>query len=160
MRLAMIGMLVFLVISVQQASSQSAGATQRADSARSPVILLPGYKLQTVKGIDTFGAVIWKEHGAEIQFSQGAHLEDPMESVKESQVLWKQEQVVSGKKVQCIYTKSHQLIVNFPELHALFFATIHNSQELTEMLLMTVTYDIHEYPVDPSSLGQLRKPKK
>lgn len=160
MRLSKGGLLLFLALTLRPASGQSTSVTQGASAARSPVVLLPGYRIQIVKGIDTFGAVIWKEHGMAIDFSRGMYLEDPVSSEKESHILWKQEQSINGKKVQCVYTKSHQLIVNFPELHAYFYARIHSRQELAEMLLMTVTYDIHEYPVDPSSLGQLRKPKK
>ncbi len=159
MKLITVGLLFFLIFTVTQAAGQGSAANQGPDSPRSPVRLLPGYKLQIVNGIDTFGAVIWREHGAQIYYELGPHLDDPVASKKDSQILWKQEQLVNGKKVQCMYTKSHQFVVNFPELRSYFSARIHNRQELAEMLLMTLTYGVQEYPVDPSLLAPLPKPK-
>lgn len=160
MRIAKAYILLFVALTMRPASAQSAGTAQGPNPARSPVILLSGYKLQVVKGIDTFGAVIWKERGAEIHFEQGAYIPDPIASEKVSHILWKQEQVIDGKKVQSMYTKSHQLVVSFPELHADFFATIHSRQELAEMLLMVVTYRTEQYPVDASLLAPAPKSTK
>jgi len=64
-------------------------------------------------------------------------------------------------KFQCTYTRSHELIVSFhPSLTANFRAKIHNQQELADMLLMVVTFNLEGYPFDPASIATISKRQK
>jgi hypothetical protein len=146
-------LIIFLILiaPLSQACGQDIDRNGNPIPPRSPLVLLPNYKLEILKGIDTDGARIWKKPGVEIEYAQGMYLEDATAHMKADEIVWKQEQVINKQKVQCFYTKSHDLIVSFPSLHAYFSARIHNQQELTDMLLMVVTYNVDGYPVRRSA---------
>ena len=54
--------------------------------------------------------------------------------------LWRTDQVIKGKRVVCIYTKSKEPLVTFPGDLANFHAKIRNPRDLADMMLMLLTY--------------------
>jgi hypothetical protein len=115
--------------------------------------LLPGYKADVGWGIDTWGAKISKDGGITIELFQGLHAGVEAESVDQNDVAWREEQVVNGQRVICVYTKSNDLIVSNRIKAVNFRGHVRNQQDLAEMLLMVLTYDpVHGYPVEPGTV--------
>jgi hypothetical protein len=54
---------------------------------------------------------------------------------------WRTEQVIDGKRVVCIYTKSKELLIAFPDDLANFYAKARTQRDITDMMLMVLTYD-------------------
>lgn len=78
------------------------------------------------------------------------------DSVDQNDVAWREEQVVNGQRVICVYTKSNDLIVSDRMRAVNFRGHIRNQQDLTEMLLTVLTHDpVHGYPVE---LGTVTTP--
>ncbi|HXX20126.1 MAG TPA: hypothetical protein VEJ46_12050 [Candidatus Acidoferrum sp.] len=126
------------------------GNKEPAKPKMSPVRLLPNFKFRLVRGIDTWGATIWNNNGVKVELNQGLHVGVATDLVDRSDVVWHEEQVVNGHKVACVYTKTHHLIVSFPELFANFDGGVRDQRDLTEMLLIVLTYDPNfPYPADP-----------
>jgi hypothetical protein len=120
---------------------------------RSSVRLLPDYKFMVLPGIDAGGVKIFKKLGPAILESFGLHVVNEADSIDKNQVLWRTEQTVNGKAVVCVFTKSQELVVTFPQGVTNFRAKIRNKQDLAEMLLMVLTFEPeHGYPVDPSAI--------
>ncbi len=123
------------------AQSNSPSISSLVSSSRSPVVLLSGYKVQIIPGIDSSGGKIWKERGLTIEIELCCGFGNAAESVDKSQILWREEQTFNGQRVVCVYTRSKHLIVSFPKLITNFRAKIRNPNELTEMLLMVLTFE-------------------
>lgn len=119
-----------------------------------PVQLLSGYQVRIASGIDAWNGTIWKDGGVKIEFDHGSHVGVAADLVEKSDVVWREEQVVNGHQMICVYTKSNHLIVSIPKRIVNFEASIRNHQDLTEMLLMVLTYEpTHGYPVEPATNG-------
>jgi hypothetical protein len=133
------------------AIGQEKSPSKEESKMNSPIRLLPGYKVQAQPGIDTGGGRFWKEGGLDIHFSIGMLVFRYADSIPANQVQWRVEQIVNGNHVTCVFTKSEEFIVTVNEAPVSNFdAKITSQQELAEMLLMVLTYDIqHPYPVDP-----------
>ena len=54
--------------------------------------------------------------------------------------VWQTEQVVGGKRVVCIYTRSRELLIAFPDDLANFHAKVRNQRDITDMMLIVLTY--------------------
>jgi hypothetical protein len=141
----------FLICVFTLATGQEKPPSKEESKMRSPIRLLPGYKVQVQPGIDTGGARFWKEGGLDMHFSTGTYEFKEADSIPANQVQWRVEQIVNGNHITCVFTKSQEFIVTVNELPVSNFdAKIRSQQELAEMLLMVLTYDIqHPYPVDP-----------
>jgi hypothetical protein len=120
-----------------------------------PIQLLPGYKVEGGHGTDTAGARIFKDGETSIAFGLGIHMAVQADSVDETRVAWKEDQIVNGRHLTCVYTKSGELIASFRDLPvANFSAKIRTQQELAEMLLMVLTFEpSHGYPVESSAMA-------
>ena len=55
--------------------------------------------------------------------------------------LWRRNQVIRGHEVKIVFTKSKRLVISFPDAHANFYATIRSNADLTDALLMVLTYN-------------------
>jgi hypothetical protein len=105
--------------------------------------LLPGFHHQSKQSIDSTTGRIWKKGGLEIHYDIGQMAGDYTECEwcgwTKGEV-WRKTQVVNGQQVICVFTKKKRLVVSFPKSHANFFALIHTESELTDMLLITLTF--------------------
>lgn len=142
--------ILMISLAVQFADSQGHGTDQLA-SSRSPVRLLPGYKLQIVPGPEGSGGKIWKEGGPVIDFNLPQCCAGiATDSVEKGAVAWRIEQIVEKQRVIVLYTNSNELIVAFPKLISNFHAKIRNPQDLAEVLLMVLTFEPYKgYEMDP-----------
>jgi hypothetical protein len=120
------------------------------------ILLLPGYKIEARNGMEYPYGKIWKDGGPTINFQVGGQVRsrevdfrDQLEM--EGGVSWRQQQTVNGHQVICVYTKSNNLIIMFPYLSANFTAAVGRSQDITDMLLMALTFERPELPPEPKS---------
>jgi hypothetical protein len=151
-RAGLVFLLLLIASPVLEVRGQSGGTSQTKETM-SAVRLLPGYKIQSVPGIEGgLGGTIWKESGPKIEFVLfGMYFENPVRAAKPEDVLWKEEQVLNGYPSACVYTKSKELIVSFPTKFSFFRAKVESPKDLTEVLLMVTTFDVeHGYSVDPA----------
>jgi hypothetical protein len=142
--------------------AQNGMELKQKSEALSPVQLLPGYKLQIVPGVEGSGGTIWKRGGPTIGFNlPQCCFGNIADSIESTSVLWRQEQIINGQKVICVFTKSHELVITFPKSLSNFQANVRNQQELAEILLMVLTYDPYKgYQVDPSAVEPTPVPNK
>ncbi len=152
----LIAPVLLFLSSTTTAQNQDKG---KAEVKLSPVQLLAGYTLRVTPGIDTWAGAISKDGGMKIGIYQGLHVGIEAESVDKKDVAWREEQIVNGQQVICVYTKSSDLIVSFPRLIVNFQGHIRNRQDLADMLLMVLTYDTtHGYPVPPGTVAITPRP--
>jgi hypothetical protein len=145
--------LLFSVFSTTNATIQD-GAKREA--TLSPVRLLPEYKIRWASDIDSWGGTIWNDAGLKIVFHHDLYGGVLADQVDKNEVVWQAEQQVNGQQVICVYTKSNHFIVSIPKLVVNFEADIRSQKDLTEMLLMALTWDLtHGYPVAPGIATRL-----
>jgi hypothetical protein len=145
--------IVFLLSSVSSPTVAQDRGGAKSEASTFPVRLLPEYKVVASAGIDTWGATISKEGGVKIELYQGLHVGVAADSVETKDVAWREEQVVNGQQVICVYTKSNDLVISIPKLIANFQSHIRSQQDLADMLLMVLTYEpTHGYPVEPGTV--------
>jgi hypothetical protein len=142
--------LFLILLPTVEARRQDENAAQ-GKKTRAMVRLLPGYKFQIVPGFEGNAAgTLWKEGGPKIEFTLGCCFDDATQSTRREDVLWKEEQVVNGRTFICAYTKSRELLMSFPKQFGYFRAKVQSQRDLSEVLLMVLTFDLeHGYPVDP-----------
>jgi len=158
MRIQILVLVSFLLLSLPQSGEpQETDASKKQDHLLSPVRLLPGYKMQVGSDIDTWGGWILKNGGAKINFNHGMY-DLPANTVEKSDIAWQEEQVVNGKRVLCLYTKSNHFFVTIPQDMIFFDADIRGQKDLADMLLMALTWDVPRYPVEPGTIERLKKP--
>jgi|SRR5215475_14792342 len=135
-------LLLLLIAALTQVHAQELDRSNSAIPPRSPIVLLPKYKLEISKGVDTTGMAIWREGGFSIRYVQGMYIESDTDIIRRTkdEILWTQEQLVNKQKLVLTCTKSHGLFASFPALHASFSAKIHSQQDIADMLLMVVTF--------------------
>ena len=146
-----ISMLVItvLLLSAFSLAGWSQDRNERSVAAMSPIELLPGYRMNWVPGIDTAGGTISKTSGIRIYVLLSGGSASQADLVAAKDVVWREDQVVNGRRVICVFTKSNDLVISFPQQVANFRAHIRNQQDLAEMLLMVLTYDpAHGYPAE------------
>ncbi len=102
--------------------------------------LLPGYKHEKLKGIDTRVGKIWKDGGLSFSYDIGKGAGNQAKGQDKKNVLWFKEQVVAGHAVQLALTKDQTLYVSFPQTHANFYGQVKTSADLADLLLMVLTY--------------------
>ena len=127
----------------------------------------PTPPLQTVPTVNFFasltvpvlntGGWILKDGGAKINFNHGIY-DLPANTVEKSDIAWQEKQVVNGKRVLCLYTKSNHFFVTIPQDMIFFDADIRGQKDLADMLLMALTWDVPRYPVEPGTIERLKKP--
>jgi hypothetical protein len=119
-------------------------AASQEPSVPGSINLLPGYHHRAGQGIDSEVGIIWKKDGLTIHYDIGELAGDYTECGHScgwtDGELWRREQVLQGQRVICVFTSQRRLVVSFPEAHANFYATVHTDQELTDMLLMLLTF--------------------
>jgi hypothetical protein len=150
--------LLFSVSSTTNARNQDLA---KREAKLSPVRLLPGYKIRWASGIDSWGGQIWNDAGVNIEFDQGLYVGVSTDLVDKKDVVWRAEQLVNGQQVICVYTKSNQFVISIPKLAVSFEANMRSQKDLTEMLLMALTWDMtHGYPAAPGAIETTPKTTK
>jgi hypothetical protein len=145
--------LILLLLLSSQACGQKSTPPVQNRPSKTPFAMLPDYKVEVYQRIEGgYAGKVWKRGGITMWYGQGVDSGVDTDSVKTQDILWKQEQVINKRKVQCLYTKTHELVVSFPLLAANFRAKARTQQELADMLLMVATFDLDGYPIDPASL--------
>lgn len=105
--------------------------------------LLPGYHNQPTYGIDSKTGIISKEGGVEIHYDIGDMAGDYTDCLTcgwTKGEVWRRKQLVNGQKAVFVFTNKKRLVISFPSSHANFYATIHTSEQLTDTLLMLLTF--------------------
>lgn len=132
--------LVLIIVGVPIISS----ASGQEPPAPGSISLLPGYHHRVDRGIDSKVGRIWKEGGLIIHYDIGELAGDYTECGPTcgwtNGELWRREQLVQGQRVICVFTKKRKLVVSFPGAHANFYGTVNTDKQLTEMLLMLLTF--------------------
>ena len=144
--------LLFAFFIPQTSGSQEGGAQKQDSMLRSPVQLLPGYRSHLGAGVEGATIVrVWKEGGLTILGSVGCCYAAEATAIEKDRILWRELQEINGKHVTMVYTKQQELVVSFTDdkgsYPANFTATVRGEHDLTEMLLMVLTFDgIRGYP--------------
>jgi hypothetical protein len=116
---------------------------QQTDPTPGEIKLLPGYNHKTGQGLDSRVGRIWKEDGLKIEYDIG-ELAGDYATCKScgwtKGEVWRKQQVINGAPVICVFTKQRRLVISFPKAHANFYATVATDDQLSDMLLMVLTY--------------------
>jgi hypothetical protein len=161
MKILIVPLLSLLVLSLPQSSmTQHGGSNKLQATVRSPVRLLPGYKIEFASGVEGgYGVHIWKEAGLNIFGSFGCCFGAKANSVGKDRLGWEEKQEMNGRHVTLAYTKGQDLVVTFTEDNGSypvnFTAHIRDEHDVAETLLMVLTYEpTHGYPVPPQEIVQ------
>jgi hypothetical protein len=131
------GIWLLLILSSWSLSAQSAQTLGPGN-----IKLLPGYVNTRMHPIDSAEAGrISRPDGLLISYDIGlaaGHYETNPQWIDHR--LWRTEQAINGKRVVCIYTKSKELLVTFPDDLANFHAKIRDPRDLADMMLMVLSY--------------------
>lgn len=116
-----------------------------AQSATVPgnIRLLPGYLSQPGQGFDSQVGAIVRKGGLKIVYDIGPMAGDYANCKScgwTKDEVWRREQIIGSHKVVIVFTKAKRLIVSFPDQNANFYALITSPAEMTDMLLMVLTY--------------------
>lgn len=104
--------------------------------------LLPEYIYKIGQGIDAVVGTISKGNGLQIEYQSGSNMGDFATDVfyrERKKVVWKKNQVVNNKKLILVYLNDGRIYANFDE-RTNFTSTVKTNEELTDFLLMMMTY--------------------
>lgn len=103
--------------------------------------LLPGYEWQQGRGADSAVGKITRRGGLTIYYDIGGMAGNQVDARKRAKDFrWSKDQVVGGSPVQILVSKDRWLVVTFPDDHANFNCQLKSDEELTDALLMVLTY--------------------
>ncbi|HEY0702543.1 MAG TPA: hypothetical protein VGD60_07230 [Candidatus Acidoferrales bacterium] len=148
----------------QTSGSQEVGTHKRDSMLLSPVLLLPGYRSHLGAGVEgATVARIWKEGGLTMGASVGCCYAAEAITMEKDRILWREQQEINGKHVTMVYTKQQELVVSFTDdrgsYPANFKATVRGEHDLTEMLLMVLTFDgTNRFPAEAAPATISRPP--
>ena len=116
---------------------------------RSPVMLLPGYRVSLAQGIEGGGGRISKKDGPTIEFNIGGYFGNQAMAISPDKLSWRENQTIDGFQFDIAMTEDNLLVMSNQDGDN-FSANVKNSQELTEVMLMVVTLNRSEgYPIPP-----------
>ena len=122
------------------------GCIAQVEAAPRNIRLLPGYVHRRAQGIDSMvGSISQKErkNGLVIHYDigrlAGVYAECSDCGWTDGEIRHRK-QLVGRHPVTIVFTPSKRLVVSFPDSHANFYATIRNEADLTDVLLMVLTY--------------------
>ena len=141
--LALVGGLLLSIVSSLFADS--------ADSRLGGMRLLDGFEHQALEGIDSKVGVIQKKKGLKINYEigtlpkagmprMGGQFTDKAKALPEVDLTWYREQTINGQAVHLAKRKDGVLLVSFPQKGINFSAQIDSEEELTDALLMILSY--------------------
>jgi hypothetical protein len=106
--------------------------------------LLPGYIHERKQGMDSIVGQISKKDGFVIYYDIGrmaANYAAAAYTDKKQNVLWVKNQKINNDDLMIVYLKDGTVYASFGGASANFIATVKTNEELTEFLLMVLTYD-------------------
>jgi len=105
--------------------------------------VLPGYTHRHEMGFDSSVGTIKKPNGLSIHYDigemAGVYTDCKLCGWTDGE-LWRRKQMIGAHPVVIVYTKAKRLVVSFPEQSANFHAIIKSESDLTDMLLMVLTF--------------------
>ena len=117
--------------------------TAQTGSVPGNIRLLPGFVHHRGQGIDSMVGSITRKDGLVIQYdigkAAGVYTDCEWCGWTDGE-LWRRSQIVGGHEVRIVLTKSKRLVISFPDAPANFYATIGSDADLTDTLLMVLTY--------------------
>lgn len=121
------------------------GLATFAQEANPPggIKMLPGYQHRPKQGVDSFTGTIGKPGGLQIEYDIGEMAGNYTECTSCGWIkgeVWRKKQIVNGQDVVCVWTNKKRLVVSYPASHANFVATILTKDQLTDMLLIVLTF--------------------
>jgi hypothetical protein len=144
--------LLSLGLGCASVAAQDAPPPALKSRPRSPFQLLSGYKIEIRGGIEgEVGGRVWKPGGLAIDWSDDVHSGGAItDEIQQNDVLWRLE-LRPGATI--LVRTRHDRVALSIGTRINFSATIHNDQELAEMLLMCLTYDFQKgFEVPPDSI--------
>ena len=132
-------------------ANQPKNASPAAVAAPGGMQLLPGYTHKPLQGIDSIVGQIVKDDGWKISYEigrvskpgqpmTGGGFRDRPKLMPKAKVRWYRQQTVNGQPVHLALSKDDTLLVSFPDKGMNFHANIRSSEQLTDAMLMILTY--------------------
>ena len=146
--------LLLLCAAVCLACLSNVDLASAGDDGLGGIRLLPGYKHEKLKGIDSIVGRIVKQNGLTIQYEIGGIPEgrlrfggsftDRPKLTPKKQLKWYREQMVKGQPVHIAYLKNNTLLVSYPKSIPKkginFYAKVNSTEEMVDVLLMLLTF--------------------
>jgi hypothetical protein len=111
--------------------------------------LLPDYTHESKQGIDSAVGIISKKDGLTISYDIGRMAGNYVGSVysrEKPNLVWLKTQKINNQEVVILYLKNGNVYATFQDSNANFFATVKTDEELTDFLLMIMTYGSDDKP--------------
>jgi hypothetical protein len=125
------------------------GAKMKAQGTVPPdfagfITLLPGYEHRVGQGIDSKIGTIQKRNGILIHYDigelAGVYTDCAPLCNWTTGELWRKKQQIASLQVICVFTRSKRIVISFPEVHANFYATVRDENQLADMFLIVFTF--------------------
>lgn len=113
--------------------------------------LLPGYTHERKQGIDSRVGEISKTEGITIRYDIGRMAGNYIDSVyprEKQNLVWIKNQKINNHDLTIILLKDGSIYATFTDVTANFISNVKNNEELTDFLLMILTYDSQEKAVE------------
>jgi hypothetical protein len=130
------------------ASQVPQNQTAAAEEAPGGMTLLPGYRYQRLRSVDSREGLISNGRGSEIRSSIGTMAGNRASNPRDR--VWLKTQVLGGNQVQISFSTDRVLNVTFPAtpgvrgprspLPANFYAKVTSEEDVVDLLLMAMSY--------------------
>jgi len=93
--------------------------------------------------MDSTVGMIWRDGGVRVQYDIGEDAGNYTECKWcgwTDGELWRTRQTIDGQTAVCVFTKKQTIVVSFLESHANFHATVRNSRDMADSLLVILSY--------------------
>ena len=102
--------------------------------------LLPGYTHKKEQGFDTSIGKIYKVRGITISYDIGGLAGRRIDPEEKSDYAWYKEQTINNQTVRIAMSRDRELTVTFVKDSANFWARVRTNEDITDVLLMVLTY--------------------
>ncbi len=112
----------------------------KTDPPPGSIQLLPGYIHKKEQGFDTSVGKIYKARGLTISYDIGGLAGRTVTPEDKSEYAWYKEQTINNQTVRIAMSRERALVVTFVESSANFTAVVRTNEDITDVLLMVLTY--------------------
>ena len=120
------------------------------------MLLLPDYIFTAKRGIDSFLGTIGKKDGLQIEYAAGNNMGDFASDAyykERANVDWRKRQYVNNRYLTLVCFKNGKIYATFNQSKEFpilvnFYSTVKNNEELTDFLLMIMTYNSRKLPME------------